>query len=142
MSDTRPLTRKEMGEYIRHLADLCGLRDWTITLAAQPTDAGNNGQVACTYGRKQATIQLAHDWPDKDPEEVRHTVTHELLHCHLDPVSRVLENVETNLGEAVYGVVRCAHRDAIEWAVDGIADAVAPLLPLPVKTKATRKKAA
>ncbi len=130
-----------MGPYIRHLANLLGLRDWTITFQAEPVVEDKQGQVQCIYGRKQAMIKLAWDASHQDPEKVRHTVVHELLHCHLDPISRVVENVETNLGEALYGVVRCSHRDAIEWAVDGIADAVAPLLPLPVKAKRKGKTA-
>ena len=52
----------------------------------------------------------------------RHTLTHELLHCHLGPMVRLLE-ANDDMTQSV--------QLAMEYCVDGLADAIAPLLPEP-----------
>jgi hypothetical protein len=114
--------------YVRQLADLCGLRDWKVTLEDDAPDDDALGACFCVYGRKVANIRLAeHD----TIESLRHTIVHELLHSHLDPVRLPIENIRSTLGEPLYNVTHNSLVDAVEYATDAIASVIAPMLPLP-----------
>lgn len=117
-----------LDRYIRKLADLCGLKDWKVTLEDEHPGDGNLGACECVYGRKVARVRIAeHD----TIEELRHTIVHELLHCHLDPCRLPIENIRNTLGQSLYDVTHGAFVDFIEYGTDAIASAWAPLLPLP-----------
>lgn len=121
-----------LDRYVRHLADLCGLKDWKITLEDESPGEGNLGHCHCVYGRRVACIRLAeHD----TIEELRHTIVHELLHCHLDPVRLPLENIRSGIGDMLYNATHNATVDAVEYATDGIATALSAALPLPRREK-------
>lgn len=136
MSKRRPADRrtyrKALGAYLRALANDLGLRDWTVTLASE-RDANEStlASCVCAYGRKCLTVQIGTAWEGHDRDERRQTLVHECLHAHLDPVRLVLANLETNLGDHVFGVARCSLRDAVEYAIDAIASEIAKHYPLP-----------
>lgn len=118
--------------YLRKLADLLGLRDWDIELQQEWT--GNEdaaASVQCVYGRKFARVWVAKDFFTFAPEKQRAFCTHELMHCHLQPLTNVLVNTKPHLASATYDVIYKSHLDALEYATDGIAVAVARFLPLP-----------
>lgn len=125
-----------LGGYMRDLADIMGLRDWTISLehappSSEPHDGHKvQGECAVNYGRKSATISICPDWPEDDPEEVRRVVVHELLHCHVEPVQWAFNNAANRLGFEAGSVAREAFTDAFEVAIDGIAVAWAESLPM------------
>lgn len=126
--------RTELGRYVRWLANELGLRDWHIVLAGGDDPPDNRDHAACItvyYGRKRARIRLSREWDGMSPEDQRHCLVHELLHAHVDPMRTALSNAASTLGDAAYGILKGAHDDALELAVDGIADAIAPYLPLP-----------
>ncbi len=123
---------KALAAYVRDTANRLALRDWTVALNVGPLrEADHNGQVECVYGRRYAVVTVPPDFDRQPRETQRHTVVHELVHCHLDPLRLVVENLETNLGDALYGVTMGTHRDATEYATDALADAFSPLIPLP-----------
>lgn len=125
--------RQDLGEYMRVLADLMGLRDWTVNVLPTPCDTEYAAQVEVRYGRKFANVQFADDWANVSPESLRATCVHELLHCHLKPTEWALNNVQFTLGSLAFGVLEGAYTDALEVAVDAIASEWAKTLPLPVK---------
>jgi len=126
--------RDELGTYIRHMADLLGLRDWTINLLADPPDnARYAADVDVIYGRRCAEIRVAADWMHRTPESLRTTIAHELLHCHLNPSRNVLDNMQHAIGQMLYTTAYNALTDYIEYATDAISTAWAEFLPLPVK---------
>ena len=73
-------------------------------------------------GRKYANLRLGECFLVDAAEEQRHTIVHELLHCHLGPMTRMIEAHDGMPPAAML---------ALEYCVDGLADAIAPLLPLP-----------
>jgi hypothetical protein len=117
-------------EYIRRLADLMRLRDWTIELDPPLADDDSRaGHVVVIYGRKLAQIALR---PTQDAAELRHTIVHELVHCHFEPACAMVHtDLEEVLGKAADQVFWHAFRRSAEYAVDGLADAIAPLMPYP-----------
>ena len=122
MTDPR---RQAWVPYIRDIADRLRLRDWTVRVKDDgPEGRDDHASVQCVYGRKLANIRLSDEFLGDDPEEQRHTVVHELLHCHL-----------VDGWWYAHGRLDDAGRDAftrfMEKGIDGLADAIAPLMPLP-----------
>lgn len=124
-----------LSRYAAGMADEMGLRDWTIKIEGQHVDGDDGAAMAetrVTYGRKVAVVRFCHDFAELTPEEQRHTVVHELLHCHLDQVATPVENgLEQLIGRPAYTVLFEHVRVAIELAVDAITDVLEPHLPLP-----------
>ena len=123
MTDPR---RQAFAPYVRDLADRLRLRDWTIYVRDDPPHDGECiASIHCVEGRKVANIRFNDPFLDDSPEDQRHTIVHELLHCHVNGAWDYA--VDTFATEDA----RRAFRRLAETAVDGLADAIAPLLPLP-----------
>lgn len=132
---------KWVGPYLRFLADRLGLRDWTIILKHEVADEPDvYAAINPVEDRKLATIRLAEDFTDRTPDEQRHTLIHELLHCHHVPASDMVRlDLTDHLSQTSYDLFYASFRRHIEYMTDGIADSVAPLMPLPAELdKATR----
>lgn len=133
--------RVEWGEYLRESADRLGLRDWTIDLCRtlddeEPDDEGNFAMATCahTYGRRHAVIKLHEKFLERRPDEQRHYIAHELTHCHFAPVwNQTRDDLTTLLGKPADTVFWAAWRQNMEYGVDGVAEQLARLLPLPPK---------
>lgn len=123
--------RAGLAAYIRRLADLMELRDWRFKLGDHPAAEDCGAHIEVVAGRRFATVTVPFAWPGFDPTEQRHYACHELLHAHLAPVEFAVQSLQTNLGDHVFGVFAELHKTAIEHAIDAIADALAPYLPLP-----------
>jgi hypothetical protein len=119
--------------YVRRLADMVGLCDWRfVVLEEAPADTDAVANVTPVAGRKYAEFRFRPDFFDDGPEERRATVLHELIHCHLAAISeQVRSDLLTHLGQATYDVFVAAFLRQLEYAVDGMAEAWAELLPLP-----------
>jgi hypothetical protein len=119
----QPSRRDRWQPYVRQLADKLCLKDWQIEISVeQPAGDNSIASVQPIYGRKYAVLRFSEGFLNDPKTEQRHTLVHELLHCHLAPLQRLLETEEhlTHGGKM-----------ALEYCVDGLADAIAPLLPEP-----------
>ena len=114
----------EAARYVRALADALALRDWTFELLPEPCDVGFNAQIEPLRGRKRAVLRLCANFFSLTPEQQRHALTHELLHAHLAPCGFVALDALPKRAFSMFTV-------SLEYGVDGLADALAPLLPLP-----------
>lgn len=124
--------RHALGDYMREIANLMGLRDWYLFLSSN--DPEDDDAMACcevAYGQKSATLCFHHSWPAWSMDELKATVVHELLHCHTEPMRWAVNNARDPLGFMLFGVVEGAFIDALEVAVDGVARAWAEHLPDP-----------
>jgi hypothetical protein len=110
--------------YLRDLANQMALKDWrpAVDNDAPPSDAG--ATVLPVQGRKFAVISLSEHFLNETPREQRHTCVHELLHCHFAQVDLMLSLFLDEEQRAIVDL-------HLEYVVDGLADAIAPLLPLP-----------
>lgn len=123
--------RKVVGAYLRGVADLLELRDWTFHLEREPAKPGCDGFVSITYGRKLATIWLDEDFRQFDAERQRHTIVHELVHCHLEASTNMVRNdLQDHLGKAADALFWESYRRQAEYAVDALASALAKHMPL------------
>lgn len=136
--------KQELDKYLRHLADLMGLRDWWLEVVIKPltsdeADAPSSmplAQIDCAFGRKYAKITFVPGWEDGDPGMVRMVAVHELVHAHLSLMGWIANNVHDAIGNTAFHVFRASLHDAEELAVDAIATAWAERLPLPIKEAA------
>jgi hypothetical protein len=118
------LTRRQRwAPYVCDLKNRVYLRDWQIAIYEDaPAASEALASIEPVYGRKWAALRLSDRFLSETQGEQRHTIAHELIHCHFAPLQRLIEaNDEMTQG----------YKMAIEYAVDGLADAIAPLLPLP-----------
>jgi hypothetical protein len=133
-ADTPETPHNQLAAYIRQLADLLGLRDWEIELLSEPADGKRTAEVQPTIGRKCATINVCRNWWSLSLEEMRQTIAHELIHLHfancLHVVQIDLANVRL-IGYPAFEVLIQTYIRQEEYGVDGLATAIAPLLPLP-----------
>ncbi len=133
------IQHEQLSAYIRQLADLLGLKDWDIELLSEPADGDLNAQVQPIIGRKCATINVCSTWWSLSLEEMRQTTAHELIHLHFANCLHVVEIDLAKagvLGSSAFRVLRETCIRQQEYGVDGLATAIAPLLPLPEWTNA------
>lgn len=116
--------RQRFAPYLRRLADLLALKDWRAEIIGRPAADHAIATVDLIYGRKLMQLRLSEDFLAASPEDQRHTVAHELIHCHLEAAWEIA--ADSLPEEARPGFVRM-----MEYGIDGLADAIAPLLPLP-----------
>jgi hypothetical protein len=110
------------------------LRDWTFNVSDfSPDDPNHGASVEPIYGRKFAKICLRNDFFEFSREHQRQTVTHELIHCHLAAYQHAVETLKD---------YHPTMRESLEYGVDALADAIGPLLPLPLESKPTKPRKA
>ncbi len=124
--------RRILRKQVRLIADSLGLRDWTINLNYEPDENPNAlASVSCTYGRRIATVTFCSDWWERDLHERHHVLIHEMLHVVTDPVRTYLdETLPTLIGQPAWTAIREAVRQHEEHAVDQLASALAPYVPV------------
>jgi hypothetical protein len=114
---------------VDRLKTVLRLADWTVEVQDDPADDDVVASINPVYGRKLATLYLCADWDERPEGEQRHTLVHELIHCHFAvPGDMVRLDLLRHLGQATYEVFWAAFRREVEFAVDGLADAFAPLI--------------
>lgn len=124
--------RKALDEYVAELASLMGLVDWDLGVSDDPAPEGAEGRIFMPYGRKYGRIELSPTFLEYDAERMRHVITHELVHCHTEPMtSMVRGDLEGILGKPADHVFWLSYKRLAEYAVDAMAAAWALLLPLP-----------
>jgi hypothetical protein len=115
--------------YVRKVADLMNLKDWTIVISDHAPD--NSDYEASCYipeGRKYCTIHLSEHFLDNTPNHQRETLVHELQHCHTECLKRC---VEKTVGINEWYILQVL----MEYCVDDTASYVAKFLPLPEEIK-------
>lgn len=135
--------QKELGEYLRWIADRMGLRDWRFEMIVQETistDGGLAGKdttfitlglCSPTPGQKKAWIYFAEELRNEKREVLREVVVHELVHCHLvDMYEFGRTGVLDELAQSAYNLFMFGFTQAWEHATDSIARAWAEEMPL------------
>lgn len=127
----RKRDRRELGRYVRHVADLMELRDWTVCIGHEPCEDRCDAVVHCVNGQRKLTISFSRGFRDLPAEEQRETVVHELVHAHADVCWKMVQtDLAEALGKPVYYVFCDSYRRAMEFQVDALARALARHMPL------------
>lgn len=118
--------------YVDTLRDRLGLRDWTVIVrTAPPDDEDCLAEVGVTKNRKAAALFFSPAFLGEDREIQRLAVVHELIHCHLNHARFAYEGLSQKVHPETYETVFKAIDTHLEFGIDGIATAIAPLFPLP-----------
>ena len=149
-----PETEDAAKAYIDTIADLMGLGDWDIVLhfklpqAARAQMRGSSDDYDAWLepvdGRRAAALWLPPNWYAASPADQRHTIVHELLHCHhaaeellvRDELEHLLESFAVDV---LHVPIHRWWSQANEYAVDAISVAWAAMLPQPAWPKGTPK---
>lgn len=115
----------EFEPYVRAIFDRLGLKDWEARVLDDPPPSDSAyAYVECVYGRKLAHVQFSRNFLRGSEAEQRHAVVHEALHCHFTQADQVHAKLA---GDEHYGIFKLA----MEYGIDAVAVAIAPLFPLP-----------
>lgn len=139
------MTDAALADYVRSLADRMLLRDWTIFVSSHPDEKPDDEGIddprcatfAGTYGRRSAKIWVNPEWAaEATPEELRQTLVHEVIHAHVHPTHEFVAMIATmhpkRTAEVLLGIFNVQQ----EYAIDALADVIAPFMPLPPEVEA------
>ena len=123
MKKAEPSRRQKWLPYVRDVADRLKLRDWRIEIDddADPRDCIASVSLA---EARWAVISLNDSFLASSREKQRHAVAHELVYCHFAAYVKAVEKKTRD--DQVLKIL-------MEYTVDAVADAIAPLVPLPPK---------
>ncbi len=136
-----------MLRYVITLKKSLHLSDWTIVMQNEPCSSDCLAETDVITGQHLAKMYLSKAYTKDTPENLRATIIHELLHCHLSPISELSVEILKPLAEELGGsrVIKSAI-NGIEYeterSIDAISEAIAPYFPLPnmPKKKKAKKK--
>ncbi len=117
--------RHEWVPYVSEIASQLWLSDWTFVITERAPDSCDaDAAIECLQGRKYARLFFSEKHLRDSEQDQRHTIVHELIHCHLALAADIAN-------QCIDGDKFPPFRLGMEYAVDGLADAIAPLMPLP-----------
>lgn len=130
--------RKAFGYYVRWIADEMGLRDWRFEIEWRDPEedrhvSGHVRGASCdpVPGRRMATLGFDDGIRKQDPEELRETVVHELVHCHLAPLwAQLRQDLLSPFGQETYDAFLASVERNMEFGVDALSVALAKHMPL------------
>ena len=145
--DKRKHMEAWMLRYVISMKKMLHLSDWTIVMQNEPCSSNCLAETDVIPGQHLAKMYLSKTYTKDTPENLRATIIHELLHCHLAPISELSEEILKPLADELGGsrVIKSAI-NGIEYeterSIDAISEAIAPYFPLPnmPKKKKARKK--
>lgn len=118
-------------EYATELAGILNLGHWHIGISYEPAPDGCSAQISIPNGRRRVAIRFAHDFDTFDPDRQRQTIVHELEHLRFHNVDRLAEWAAERMKFDAGQLFAAAHLEALEFAIDEIAELLADQLPLP-----------
>ena len=131
----KPSREDKIQQWLELAAIQLGIGDWRIRyVPAECDNCDDGGILACVHPEecyRAAEIRLAAHFWDLGPREQRETLVHELCHLFTARLMDAITKVRKELPAPVYSLWRSQINDAEEFAVDAMARALAPALPLP-----------
>lgn len=141
----RPKRIVEVESYLRSLADLMCLKDWTITVNPTPlADTEDEllwADCSCNDGH-HATFRFHPRFWDDPADKQRETCAHELGHVPLHRFDGVSNQIRAGCDVVLSSVLLEGMRDSEEHAAEWIARVLAPTLPLPPTFTKPRRRGA
>lgn len=134
-----------INSYVQILRRKMGLSEWKIVLHEKPCSSDSLGECDVIYGQYRATISLNKDYRKEKPESLRNTIVHELLHCHMSPITEAAMTTFEPFEEEPHGrkIIQAAINSMeyqTERVIDLLAELVSPMMPLPKIAKTKRRK--
>jgi len=134
-----------MSRYVYSLKKMLHLSDWTIIVSEEPCSPDCLAETDVVAGQHLARMFLNKSYTKDTPQNIRGTIIHELLHCHLSPISELSVEILKPLSDDLGGsrVIKSAI-NGIEYeterSIDAISEAIAIYFPLPNMPKPKKKR--
>lgn len=134
-----------MVRYVNSLKRSLHLSDWTIIMSEEPCSPDCLAETDVVSGQHLARMFLNKSYTKDTPQNIRGTIIHELLHCHLSPISELSAEILKPLSDDLGGsrVIKSAI-NGIEYeterSIDAISEAIAIYFPLPNMPKPKKKR--
>ena len=137
--------------YANKLKNMMGLSHWTIHMSPKPCNVDALGETEVIHAQNLATIYLHKDFRKDKPEDIRATMVHELLHCHMSHISEVVHEIlKPEEDDQKCKVIHKATISVLDYEIERVIDAIseslgkwmpAPDMPKPktVKSKIAKK---
>lgn len=139
MSEWIADNREWFEPYVRDMADRMGLRDWTVTIAddlpEELASVAHTMDAATFLPSSYKTLTLYIKDHPHTADEVRSLVAHELVHALTRDWMEAAQTLESHVNPIVYDLYSMRLSHEMEQAVEAIAAAWSPALPLPKMTK-------
>lgn len=125
--------RTQFEDYLKDLSLLMKLTDWDIRVDwARKAGTDNLAEIIATYGQKRAVLRLGRKFLRDSAGDQRHTLVHELVHCHISNIMDLVWSTHDQVFTTKQAkMLEPSFELSMESTVDGIADAIAPMMPLP-----------
>ena len=126
-------TEKQIREYIGVVADAMGLGDWRLYVKFDTFE--NNAEVTIENPEaRQASIRVNREMLGAEREELRRTVSHELMHCVLSAYANMAEGViqstiHGEMGSMIRHLLIIREEEVTHW----FSRVMGPHLPLIAK---------
>lgn len=123
---------KRLGRYVRELANVLGLYEWSLLLGDEPADDDALTSVVVTDGQNRAVISVCKDFNTLELREKRRALIHELVHCHeqkaMETVTSDTSPLPDLLGLAAWEVFVHSISKDHEIMVDNLAIVIASMV--------------
>ena len=131
--------------YANKLKNMMGLSNWTIMMQAKPSSADALGETEVIHGQHLAKMYLHKDFRKDTPEDIRATIVHELLHCHLAVLEEAVHEVlkpdsDDAKAKAVHKMVISLIEYENERIIDSLAESMGKWMPVPDMPKPRAQK--
>ena len=137
--------------YANKLKNMMGLSHWTIHMSPKPCNVDALGETEVIHAQNLATIYLHKDFRKDKPEDIRATMVHELLHCHMSHISEVVHEIlkpeeDDQKSKVIHKATISVLDYEIERVIDAISESLGKWMPTPdmpkpktVKSKIAKK---
>lgn len=134
--------------YVNKLKNMMGLSNWTIIMQTKPSSADALGETEVIHGQHLAKMYLHKDFRKDTPEDIRATIVHELLHCHMAVIEEAVHEVlkpdpDDAKAKAIHKMVISLIEYENERIIDSLAESMGKWMPVPdmPKQRTTKKVA-
>jgi hypothetical protein len=122
--------------YVNRLKNMMGLSHWTILMQSKPSSPDALGETEVVHGQHLAKMYLHKDFRKDKPEDIRATIVHELLHCHMAVIEEAVNEMlkpdsDDQKGKAIHKMVTSLIDYECERVIDALAESMGKWMPLP-----------
>lgn len=117
--------------YVAKLQGELKLAHWTINFGKTYCSDVAMAEISIFPSQHTATLTLSNEWRRWNPSVMRSTITHELMHCHVNPINELAEEHLDELAPRTSEERKTGLNYVNERVTDALAEMIAPHLTLP-----------
>lgn len=134
MSTPKPTKTSYPGwlkEYVWKLQTELRLAHWNITFEDVYCSEHSLAEIVIAPAQHTAQISLCKGWRKWNPALMRSTLTHELMHCHVNAINEIAEEHIVELAPKTFDERKKGMDYVNERVTDALAEMISPHLTLP-----------